>query len=41
MGLDRKGKQVLYSAEIDKVSHGLKEHGYDKGIRGLINYAVE
>jgi len=39
--LDRKDKLYLQPDEIDIVSMKLREHGYQKGIKGLIDFASE
>ena len=39
--LDRKGKLFLQPGEIDLVSQRLKKQSYDKGIKGLMDYATE
>ncbi len=38
--LDRCGKLYFQPGELDLVNDMLRKHGYDKGIRGLIDYTV-
>ena len=39
--LDRKGKLFLQPGELDLVSSKLKNHGYEEGIKGLMDYSVK